>query len=237
MFVLLSPRSFGQASKPVAEWSFDETEGAVAHDSAGGIDDAITGNFRHVNGVTGHGLRFDGTSTVVTRNRKSAPHLTVGVTVDAWVAIDAYPWNWVPIVDHRSEEQAGYWFGIDSFGHVGMNVAVDGQWWTLFSKAQVPLKKWSHVAGSYDPAKGMAIYIDGKPVGELSVQGTSDCCRAGRPGHRESSSGDAPRAMDSSQASGVVFVRRNHGRHSHLRPQSRARGNCKGLCRRSSSLR
>jgi hypothetical protein len=171
MFVLLSPRSFSQASKPVAEWSFDETEGAVAHDSAGGIDDTITGNFRRVNGVIGHGLRFDGTSTVVTRDRKTAPHLTAGVTIDAWVAIDAYPWNWVPVVDHRSEEQAGYWFGIDSFGHIGMNVAVNGQWWTLFSKAQVPLKKWSHVAGSYDPAKGMAIYIDGKPVGDLSVQG------------------------------------------------------------------
>ena len=146
-------------------------EGAVAHDSAGGIDDAITGNLRHVNGVTGHGLRFDGTSTVVTRDKRVAPHLTAGVTIDAWVAIDGYPWNWVPVVDHRSEEQAGYWFGIDSFGHVGMNVAVNGQWWTLFSKIQVPLKKWSHVAGTYDPAKGMAIYIDGKPVGNLSVQG------------------------------------------------------------------
>ncbi len=171
LLVLLTPSSFAQGSKPVAEWSFDETDGAVARDAAGGIDDAITGNFRHVNGVTGHGLRFDGESTVVTRDKKTAPHLTAGVTVDAWVAIDAYPWNWVPIVDHRSEEQAGYWFGIDSFGHVGMNVAVNGQWWTLFSKAQVPLKKWSHVAGSYDPAKGMAIYINGKPVGELSIQG------------------------------------------------------------------
>jgi hypothetical protein len=124
----------------------------------------------HVNGVTGHGLN-DGTSTIATRIKTIAPHLTAGVTIDAWVAIDGYPWNWVPVVDHRSEEQAGYWCGIDSFGHVGMNVAVNGQWWTLFSKSQVPLKKWSHVAGTYDPAKGMAIYIDGKPVGNLSVQG------------------------------------------------------------------
>jgi hypothetical protein len=169
--VLFSVICCGQTSKPVAEWSFDEADDAVAHDSAGNVDDAITGNFRHVNGVTGHGLRFDGASTVVTRNAKTAPHLTAGVTVDAWVAIDSYPWNWVPVVDHRSEEQAGYWFGIDSFGHVGLNVAVNGQWWTLFSKTQVPLKKWSHVACTYDPAKGMAIYIDGKVVGDLSVQG------------------------------------------------------------------
>jgi hypothetical protein len=163
--------SHGQTRQPVAEWKFDETDGAVARDSVSGEDDAITGIFRHVDGISAHGLRFDGVSTVVTRKAKMAPHLTNGLTVDAWLAVDVYPWNWVPIVDHRSEEQAGYYFGIDSFGHVGLMLAVNGQWWTLFSTAQVPLKKWSHIAGTYDPAKGMAIYIDGKPVGELSVQG------------------------------------------------------------------
>ncbi len=61
------------------------------------------------------------------------------------------------IVEQRREEQAGYPFGIDSFGHIGLKVAVGGQWWSLVSKSQLPLKKWSHVAGSYDPAKGMAI--------------------------------------------------------------------------------
>jgi len=171
LFLLLAAASSGQTSKPVAEWSFDETSGAVAHDSVSGEDDAITGMFRHVDGVTGHGLRFDGTSTAVIRKAKSAPHLTKGLTVDAWLAIDAYPWNWVPIVDHRSEEQAGYFFGIDSFGHVGLMLAVNGQWWSLFSTVQIPLKKWSHIAGTYDPAKGITIYLDGKPVGELSVQG------------------------------------------------------------------
>jgi hypothetical protein len=169
--LILSALSYGQTHQPVAEWKFDETDGTVAHDSVSGDDDAITGNFKHVDGITAHGLRFDGTSTVVTRKSDSAPHLTKGLTVDAWLAVDVYPWNWVPIVDHRSEEQAGYYFGIDSFGHVGLMLAINGQWWTLFSAAQVPLKKWAHVAGTYDPAKGMAIYIDGKSVGELAVQG------------------------------------------------------------------
>jgi hypothetical protein len=75
-------------------------------------------------------------------------------------------------VEQRREEQAGYSFGIDSFGHIGLKVAVGGQWWSLVSKSQLPLKKWSHVAGSYDPAKGMAIYLDGKSVGDLPLQGT-----------------------------------------------------------------
>ena len=45
--------------KPVAEWKFDETEGPIAHDSV----EAETmmrspGYFRHVGGVTGHGLKI-----------------------------------------------------------------------------------------------------------------------------------------------------------------------------------
>jgi hypothetical protein len=161
-----------QDNGPAAEWSFNETGGQIAHDSVSGADDAIGGLFKRVNGVSGNGLRFDGETTVITRGYKDAPQTTQGVTVDAWVAVNTYPWNWVPIVEHRREEQAGYFFGIDCFGHIGLKVAVNGQWWSLVSKSEVPLKKWAHVAGTYDPAKGMAIYLDGKSVGEFPLQGT-----------------------------------------------------------------
>jgi Concanavalin A-like lectin/glucanases superfamily len=161
-----------QTRGPVAEWPFNETGGRVAHDSVSGMDDAIGGLFKRVTGVSGTGLRFDGETTVISRGYKGVPQTTAGLTVDAWVAVNTYPWNWVPIVEHRREEQAGYFFGIDSFGHIGLKVAVGGQWWSLISKSHLPLKKWSHVAGSYAPEKGMVIYLDGKPVGELPLQGT-----------------------------------------------------------------
>jgi hypothetical protein len=161
-----------QSRGPVAEWSFNETDGKVAHDSIGGTDDAIVGLFKHVAGVSGNGLRFDGETTGITRGHKGVPQTTAGITVDAWIAVNAYPWNWVPLVEHRREEQAGYSFGIDSFGHLGLRVAVDGQWWSLVSKSQLALKKWSHVAGCYDPARGISIYLNGKSVGEMVLQGT-----------------------------------------------------------------
>ncbi len=161
-----------QSSRPVAEWSFNESSGQVAHDSVSGNDDAIGGLFKRVSGVSGNGLRFDGESTVITRGYKGVPQTSAGVTLDAWVVVNTYPWNWVPIVEQRREEQAGYSFGIDSFGHLGLKVAVNGQWWSLISKSQLQLKKWVHIAGTYDPARGMAIYQDGKAVGELPLQGT-----------------------------------------------------------------
>jgi Concanavalin A-like lectin/glucanases superfamily len=160
-----------QNPSPVAEWTFNESSGQIAHDSASGMNDAIVGLCQHVKGVSGYGLRFDGETTVIVRDRKQAPKMAAGLTLDAWVAVNTYPWNWVPIVEHRREEQAGYSFGIDSFGHFGLKVAVGGLWWSLVSKSELPLKKWSHVAASYDPAKGMTIYLDGALAGEMPLQG------------------------------------------------------------------
>jgi len=161
-----------QNKGPVAGWSFNESSGQVARDSVSGMDDVISGLFKHVAGVSGNGLRFDGETTVVTRDHKGVPQTPAGVTLEVWVAVNTYPWNWVPVVEHRREEQAGYSFGIDSFGHFGLKIAVGGQWWSLVSKSQLPLKKWAHIAGSYDPAKGMAIYLDGALAGELALQGS-----------------------------------------------------------------
>ena len=172
LLICIPTFSLGQSNGPIAEWSFNENSGQVAHDSISGTDDTIVGLFKHVAGVSGNGLRFDGETTAIVRDRKSVPKTSAGVTVDAWVAVNTYPWNWVPIVEHRREVQAGYSFGIDSFGHFGLEVAVGGQWWSLVSKSQLPLKKWSHIAGSYDPAKGIAIYLDGKLAGETPLQGT-----------------------------------------------------------------
>ena len=161
----------GQSSSPVAEWHFDESSGQVARDAATGADDTIGGLFKHVPGVSGNGLRFDGESTVIVRHAKTAPRDAAGVTLEAWVATNVYPWNWVPIVEHRREEQAGYSFGMDCFGHLGMKVAVHGQWWSLLSQTELPLKKWAHVAATYDPAKGITLYIDGKSAGHFDLQG------------------------------------------------------------------
>jgi len=160
-----------QNSGAMAEWLFDESNGQTAHDNVSGINDPITGLFKHVTGVSGQGLRFDGETTVIIRDHKVAPKTGPGLTVEAWVAVNTYPWNWVPIVEHRREEQAGYSFGIDSFGHFGLKVAVGGMWWPLISKSQLPLKKWSHIAASYDPAKGISIYLNGALAGEMALQG------------------------------------------------------------------
>ena len=155
----------------VAKWSFEEVATPTAHDTATGLDDAVDGFYKYVPGVSGTGLRFDGYTTQVTRAAEKAPKLNGTFSVEAWVALNTLPWNWVPIIDHELYRQVGYSFGIDAFGHVGLQLAVDGVWQSLVSTAELPLKRWAHVAGTFDPARGLAIYIDGKEVGRLPITG------------------------------------------------------------------
>ncbi len=168
---MFSLSAIAQASRLIANWTFNESAGQITHDQVSGIGDPIAGFYKHVDGISGKALRFDGYTTSITRSAATAPRPVHGLTVEAWVAVNAYPWNWVPVVDQRREQQAGYFFGIDSFGRIGLQVAVNGGWWSLFSQTKLPLRKWCHIAGTYDPATGMTIYLDGKSVGQLSLHG------------------------------------------------------------------
>lgn len=63
-------------------------------------------------------------------------------------------------------------FGIDSEGHVGMKLMVNGEMKECISEVRIPLLRWSHIVGAFDGKKGIQLYINGKPVGSLSVQGS-----------------------------------------------------------------
>ena len=159
------------AVKPLAQWRFDESQGPAAQDDAGGGADIIAGLYKFVRGVAGNALQFDGYTTSIQRPWPRVPPIAGGFTVEAWVALDAYPWNWVPIVDWERDMQAGFLFGIDPYGRIGLHAAVAGSWQVLSSSAKVPLKRWTHVAASFDPARGIALYIDGEKVGDVAVKG------------------------------------------------------------------
>jgi len=155
----------------VAWWKFDEGHGNKAYDSVGGYSDTILNYFDWAKGVNGDGLEFDGFTTVVERAAKDAPKLHGGFTIDAWVALQSYPWNWVAIVDRDKDREAGYYFGIDAEGRLGLQLEVWGVWEVCRSQVRVPLDRWTHVTGVYDPESGIHLYVDGKPEGSLPVTG------------------------------------------------------------------
>ena len=158
-------------SGELAHWKFDEIGGDAVLESSRGVEDIVAGFHKFVPGVKGNALRFDGLTSMVVRKASEAPKIGESFSVSAWIAIDNYPWNWAPVVDYSLDQQSGFYFGVDAFGHLGLQVSVNGVWQSLTSDSRLPLKKWRQVAGTFDPSRGIFIYIDGKPAGHLEVHG------------------------------------------------------------------
>lgn len=171
-FLMLTRSMSAQSPGPVAKWSFNETDKALTSDQVTGSNDQVGGYYKYVPGVSGTGLRFDGYTTSVTCKPQDAPKLSNAFSVEAWVALNTYPWNWVPIVDQEEATMAGYFFGIDAYGHLSLQVEINGVWQSVTSNAVLPLKRWVLVTGTFDKDKGLSLFLDGKPVGELTVQGS-----------------------------------------------------------------
>lgn len=166
LLLLICQSGFGQDRGPAAYWPFDEARGRATTEKSNQAEDVIQGNFSLVNGVIGKGLKFDGFTTRITRV-SDLPEIHEAVTFEAWIAPQAYPWNWNAIV----EQENRYFFGLDATGHIGLRVFVDDQWRECVSARQIPFMQWSHIAGTFDPNIGLSLYINGEEAGRLNVTG------------------------------------------------------------------
>ncbi len=158
----------------IAWWKFNEGAGNTAEDSASGHGDSILNHHQWAQGVSGTGLKFDGFTTVIERAPEDAPQLGPQFSIEAWIAVQSYPWNWVAIIDQEKDRHSGYYFGIDAEGRLGLQLSVWNTWEICVSQTRLPLMQWTHVVGTYDPRSGISLYIDGKLAGRLPVTGRMD---------------------------------------------------------------
>lgn len=94
-----SPVKKGFVVAPVRYWRFDEAQGNVAVEGVTGHQSTIAGHKSLWKaGVSGTALQFDGYNSEVTLPSAEAPEITNAITLEGWIAIGAYPWNWTPIV-------------------------------------------------------------------------------------------------------------------------------------------
>ena len=171
LVTLLSTALRAALPTPVACWRFDEPDPNSVQDEVAGILGQLHGPCDLAAGVSGQALRFDGLTAFIQCDPEQAPRLTGTFTVQAWLALGAYPWNWCPVVAQLQGADAGYLFGVSAEGRLGLQLAAGGQWLTLVSDEILALRRWYHVAGVYHPDQSMAIYINGREVARQNVEG------------------------------------------------------------------
>lgn len=165
------------AARTLAHWTFDELVTAepgrqAVLERAGGGRDAVSGNAWLVRGVRGQALQFDGITSHIVRKEQAMPALEGPFTVEAWIAIGAYPFNWAPLLQQQDSERTGFFFGVGDRGQLRFGLAAGGKWHSAESDEGVPLRQWAHVAGVYSPAAGVAVFLNGRKVAGAPVEGT-----------------------------------------------------------------
>ncbi len=157
LLLCLAPAAAGDA--PALLCSFEAT------------DETVVGNAWLVPGIAGHALQLDGIGAHVVREAARVPRLAGSFTVEGWVALGAYPFNWCPILQQQEGEAAGFFLGIGDRGQVAFEVAAGGRWRSVVSLARIPLRQWAHVVGVFEEGRGATLYVDGAMAGSVEAPG------------------------------------------------------------------
>ncbi len=167
------------AQSPKAYWSFDKLENRQTQEAISGKADTLEGYFEKAPGIKGDGLRLDGFTACL---RSSGPDRIVTgkeITVEAWVSLGEYPWNWCPVLTAESDEVKGYRLMIGPLGQASMECAIGGQWISCTSgRDAIPLRTWMHVAGVYRADTDVALYINGALIASNKINGSITAARS-----------------------------------------------------------
>jgi sucrose-6-phosphate hydrolase SacC (GH32 family) len=156
-----------------AWWSFEPLSGRFALERVSNAPVPIVSPFAPAHfpeGPVGPALRLDGSTVHLAYDLPAERQPREALTVEAWVALEAYPNANAPIVNQYTFPEAGYFFGMDRLGRWYLAVSSGGAWRTVFAPEPFPKGRWVHVAGTFDSAAGqLRLYLNGLPVASESV--------------------------------------------------------------------
>ena len=165
--------------KPLMRWGFDEglesrsvKNRDITMEEVNRIPCTIYGNISlWKSGVSGTALAFDGYHSKVTLDNAQAPGEPASFTLDAWVALGAYPWKEGAVMD-ITEGTGGVYFGISDLGNLIFRICGENKNHTLSSKKEINLGEWTYIAASYNLEQNTAtLYINGEEAARLSLNG------------------------------------------------------------------
>ncbi len=161
-----------------ASWKFDEGLDQRSYhakyftkETTSGVPCRIDGHTAlWKQGVSGTALAFDGYNTRVTLPASKAPTFSTMMTIDAYVALGAYPFNEAAIIQQFNGKDAGYFLGVNAHGNLVFKVAIQHEIYATTTDSKVPLYQWSHITLTVNTEeKVVRLFIDGRLVSTLAV--------------------------------------------------------------------
>jgi len=175
LFVVCSLLAFPTAAwaqDPIVHWDFETTDEKTSVEAISRTADILEGNVTFAEGIKGRGLRLDGFTTCLRHGAENTRTPGDEFTIEGWVALGNYPWNWCPLLTTESKEIAGYRLMLGPLGEISLQGAVGGEWITCTSKQGVmPLRRWMHLAGIYRAGRGLDIFLNGTPIASSPIEG------------------------------------------------------------------
>jgi len=183
LYLLFAPRIVtGQSRQEeglLAWWRFDSIENnKQLIEEVSGQRNPIISYFQSAPGIRGKSIKLDGYHSRI----ESTPLQLEGkkaLYMEAWVALQSYPWNRCPIINQgrafSQEQEAGegsdFFFGFDAYGHLIFELLLGDSLCSIRSPEAVALLCWNHVAVSYHAKHGIHLYVNGIPVAQSESEG------------------------------------------------------------------
>lgn len=157
-----------KSPEPAAQWRFDEGLRGYSDftkESVSNIDCPVSGPKSYwVKGVSGTALQLDGYYSGIKLPAQYSPKIAVEFTIEAWVAMAAHPFGWVPIIQQSQWKNNGYYLGVNAGGQIGFHWNSNREWKSIITDKKIDLKRWTHVAVTFsEKTEQIVIYVDGKP--------------------------------------------------------------------------
>jgi hypothetical protein len=145
-------------------WKLDEGTGTSTADAT---SNNVTGTLLNgpawTGGRYGQALVFDGVNDRVGLGNPTHLRLTGAMTLAAWVWIESFAGNGRIVNKQGASGNRGWSLNVESGGYASFQVARDASTLVYVNSSSLPLRQWTHLAGTYEPGNALRIYINGLP--------------------------------------------------------------------------
>ena len=163
-----SPINNTSDSHLITQFSFNENAGDSTLETINKSKYEVEGNKTlWKKGIKGSCLEFDGYYSTI-KTKPFLPRNTDELTISTWIAIGAYPWNWVPII--QSGNKQGFFLGINAYGYPSFRVLIKDSVYEMLSKVHLETFKWYNLTATYSEKNGyMNLFINGVSTESLQI--------------------------------------------------------------------